>query len=91
MQAQADLLNKLSGLGVAGVRMDATKHMAVDDVSAVWSHVEGLYANMEIIQSGDGLPYGRNYDAIGSPWEFKVGFAARRGHSMKTSWHMKHA
>jgi alpha-amylase len=82
MQVQADLLNKLSGLGVAGVRMDATKHMAVSDVSAVWSRVKGLYANMEIIQSGDELPFGRDYDAIGSPWEFKVSAAAGRGHSM---------
>ena len=31
-----------------------------------------LYANMEVIQSGDQLPFGRTYDNIGSPWEFKV-------------------
>ena len=72
LQVQAELLNRLSSMGVAGVRMDATKHMNVNDVSAVWSQVRGLYANMEIIQSGDGQPYGRDYDAIGSPWEFKV-------------------
>ena len=77
-QVQAELLNRLSSMGVAGVRMDATKHVNVDDVIAMWKQVRGLYANMEIIQSGDGLPFGRDYDAIGSPWEFKVGCPSGR-------------
>ena len=43
------------------------------DLAATFALVDQpLYANMEVIQTGDGRPLGRDYDNIGSPWEFKV-------------------
>lgn len=44
-----------------------------EDLAAIFALVDQpLYANMEVIQTGNGRPLGRDYDSIGSPWEFKV-------------------
>ncbi|GAA1085789.1 alpha-amylase [Nocardiopsis composta] len=72
----ADYLNSLVGMGVAGFRIDAAKHMPPEDVEAVVDRLEGTvpgwdrppYVYQEVI--ADGAIGGGEYTHIGDVKEF---------------------
>lgn len=80
----ADLLNRLLGLGVAGFRVDAAKHMSPADIAGIFSRVTSpFYAVHELILSpgepvfvGDYVPLG---DVNVFPYAYEVGAAFLSG------------
>jgi len=68
----AAYLNDLLSLGVAGFRLDAVKHIAHEDVSAILQQVEGdPFVFQEVIDRGGEPIDARNYLDNGMVTEFK--------------------
>jgi alpha-amylase len=70
----AGYLSDLVGLGVAGFRLDAAKHMYPEDIGAILAHVPGEpYIFQEVIE-GAGEPItAAEYLAVGDVTEFAYG------------------
>jgi alpha-amylase len=67
----ADYLNELLGLGVAGFRIDAAKHMPVDDLDAILSRVGPEYFVFHEVLSVDSSVVSREaYAELGAVTEF---------------------
>ncbi|MEM1176393.1 MAG: alpha-amylase family protein [Pseudomonadota bacterium] len=82
----AAYLNELLELGVAGFRIDAAKHMPVEDVSAIMSMVGPEYFVFQEVLTGDSSVVSREaYAEIGPLTEFqyesRVAEAFRHGHT----------
>lgn len=68
----ADYLNDLVGLGVAGFRIDAAKHMNSDDLNAILSQVNGdPYIYQEVIDQGGEPITADQYFQNGDVTEFR--------------------
>ncbi len=81
----ASYLNELLELGVAGFRIDAAKHMPVEDVDAIMSMVGPEYYVFQEVLTGDSSVVSREaYAEIGPLTEFqfesRVAEAFRHGH-----------
>lgn len=65
--------NKLIDLGVAGFRVDASKHVAVADQKAIMSKLkkQGLYYTHEVVYEGGGGVTSYDYTSIGDVQEFR--------------------
>ncbi|XP_068605416.1 alpha-amylase-like [Brachionichthys hirsutus] len=81
---QADFMNTLIDMGVAGFRMDACKHMWPDDLSAVFGRLHNLntkwfsngsrpFIYQEVIDLGTGAITSRDYFRLGRVTEFRYG------------------
>ncbi|WP_102193764.1 carbohydrate binding domain-containing protein [Microbacterium aurantiacum] len=71
----AAYLNKLVGMGVAGFRIDAVKHIAASDMQAIWSKVnnrESLYVVQEVIRANEPVQP-EEYTSVGDIHEFAYG------------------
>ncbi len=82
----AGYLNELLELGVAGFRIDAAKHMPVEDVAAIMSMVGPEYYVFQEVLTGDSSVVSREaYAEIGPLTEFqfesRVAEAFRHGHA----------
>ena len=84
----ADYLNDLVGLGVAGFRIDATKHIAADDLRAILGRVRGNpYVYQEVIDQGGEAIGAGEYFGIGDVTEFRYGLEIGRVFSEgKLAW-----
>ena len=72
----AAYLNDLLSLGVAGLRLDAAKHMAHDDIRGILELVDGdLMIYQEVIDRGGEPINAEDYLANGSVTEFKYPMA----------------
>jgi alpha-amylase len=71
----AAYLQDLVDLGVVGVRLDAAKHIAQGDLSAILAKVNGpLYVYQEVIDNdGKGVITAAEYAATGDVTEFRYG------------------
>ncbi|RMF62000.1 MAG: ATPase [Bacteroidetes bacterium] len=70
----AAYLNDLIGLGVAGIRVDAARHMAPDDLRAILERLDGpLYVYLEVIDGGDTPVWAPAYYPLGDVTEFRYG------------------
>lgn len=80
----ADYLNNLMDIGVAGFRLDASKHMWPGDLSAILSKVKNAredvfgpnkrpFVFMEVIDMGNEPIKGSEYTGLGRVTEFKFG------------------
>lgn len=68
----AGYLNELLALGVAGLRIDAAKHMAHEDVTAILALLDGeAHIYQEVIDRGSEPINARNYLPNGFVTEFK--------------------
>ena len=68
----ADYLNDLSDLGVAGFRLDASKHMSTDEIQAITSRLKGKpYIYQEVIDQGGEPITANEYFQNGDVTEFK--------------------
>lgn len=78
----AGYINDLLSLGVAGLRLDASKHMATNDIKAILGKVQGSpYVYQEVIDLG-GEPIGASeYFQNGDVIEFK--YSASIGNTFK--------
>ncbi|MBO0981208.1 carbohydrate binding domain-containing protein [Microbacterium sp. SD291] len=68
----AGYLNKLVGMGVAGFRIDAVKHIAAADMQAIWSKVnnrDSLYVVQEVIRANEPIQP-EEYTSVGDIHEF---------------------
>ena len=73
-QQQLAYLNDLTGLGVAGFRVDAAKHMAASDVAWLFDRVDGdPYVFTEVIDYGGEAVGAGEYTGIGDVTEFRYG------------------
>lgn len=71
-QKIAGYLNELLALGVAGLRIDAAKHMAHEDVAAILALLDrDVHVYQEVIDRGSEPINARNYLANGFVTEFK--------------------
>jgi alpha-amylase len=71
----AAYLQDLVDLGVAGIRVDAAKHISLQDLSAILAKVKGpLYVYQEVIDTdGKGAITSAEYQATGDVTEFRYG------------------
>lgn len=71
----AAYLQDLVDIGVAGIRVDAAKHIALSDLSAILGKVKGpLYVYQEVIDNdGKGVITSAEYQATGDVTEFRYG------------------
>ncbi|XP_053676132.1 alpha-amylase I-like [Anopheles nili] len=81
-----DFMNRLIGFGVAGFRMDASKHMWPDDLEAIYNRLLPLnpafefpmfadpYIYQEVIDLGNEPITAAQYTELGSVTEFKYSF-----------------
>ncbi|QXD16432.1 alpha-amylase family protein [Rhodocaloribacter litoris] len=70
----AAYLNDLIGLGVAGIRIDAAKHMPPEDLHAVLERLDGpLYVYQEVIEDAGTLRWAPPYFPLGDVTEFRFG------------------
>jgi alpha-amylase len=71
----AGYLQDLVDLGVAGIRVDAAKHISLVDLQAILGRVRGpLYAYHEVIDNdGKGAITSAEYTSIGDVTEFRYG------------------
>jgi alpha-amylase len=70
----AAYLNDLVGLGVAGFRLDASKHMYPEDIAAILEMVEGdPYVFQEVIDLGGEPIRAADYAGLGDITEFRYG------------------
>ncbi|XP_060527356.1 alpha-amylase-like [Cylas formicarius] len=87
-----DYMNHLIGLGVAGFRVDAAKHMWPSDLEAIFNSVDNLnseffgdgaraYYYQEVIDTGNDPVYNTEYIGFGDVIEFKHG--AQLGNAFK--------
>ena len=68
----AGFLNDLLSVGVTGFRIDAAKHMPVEDISAVLAKLDGdAFVFQEVIYHGSGPIAGTDYLMNGSVTEFQ--------------------
>jgi len=71
-QKIADYMNDLISLGVAGFRLDASKHMATDDINAIKAKLNGApYIFQEVIDQGGEPITAGEYFQNGDVTEFK--------------------
>ncbi|KAG8900882.1 hypothetical protein FRB99_005691 [Tulasnella sp. 403] len=78
-QKLADYGNDLLSLGVAGLRLDAVKHIPADDLRAIVSNLKGNpYLTLELIYH-DGPVEPQEYRGIGDIQEFRYQAALRDG------------
>jgi alpha-amylase len=81
-QKIADYLNDLTGLGVAGFRIDAAKHMSVNDINGIKNRLTGNpYIFQEVIGAGGEPVQPGDYTGIGDVTEFN--FSNTLGHHFK--------
>jgi alpha-amylase len=81
--AIAGYLNDLRSLGVAGFRIDATKHIPAGDISAILSRVPGApYVYQEVIDLGGEPITSAEYFGTGDVTEFK--YSSEIGRVFKT-------
>lgn len=79
----ANYLNDLSNIGVAGFRFDASKHMAVEDIQAVMSHVNATpLVFQEVIDQGGEAIQASEYTSVGLVTEFK--YTTQLGNTFKS-------
>ncbi len=70
----AGYLNDLIRLGVAGIRIDAAKHIAPEDIRAVLERLDGpLYVYQEVLDDADTLRWSPPYFPLGDVTEFRYG------------------
>jgi len=70
----ADYLNDLLGLGAAGFRLDAAKHIANEEIAAILAQVAGEpFVFQEVIDHGTEPIKARNYLRNGMVTEFRYG------------------
>jgi alpha-amylase len=71
----AAYLQDLVDVGVAGIRVDAAKHISQEDLSAILGQVKGsLYVYQEVIDNdGKGAITSAEYQATGDVTEFRYG------------------
>lgn len=71
----AAYLQDLVDIGVAGIRVDAAKHVSLEDLSAILGRVKGaLYVYQEVIDNdGKGAITSSEYQATGDVTEFRYG------------------
>ncbi len=78
----ADYMNDMIGLGVAGFRIDAAKHIPAEDIAAIKGKLNGSpYIYQEVIGSGDEPIKPSEYTYIGDVTEFN--FTKTVGHYFK--------
>ncbi|SHE80516.1 alpha-amylase [Microbulbifer donghaiensis] len=78
----ADYMNDLIGLGVAGFRIDAAKHMPAADINAIKSRLNGNpYIFQEVIGAGGEPIQAADYTWVGDVTEFN--FTNTIGHYFK--------
>jgi len=78
----AAYLNDLLSIGVAGFRLDASKHMAVEDIQAVLSKVNGTpLVFQEVIDQGGEAISASEYMSTGLVTEFK--YSTKLGETFK--------
>ncbi len=67
-------LNDLIGLGVAGIRIDAAKHIAPEDIQAILERLDGaLYVYQEVVDDLDTMRWAPPYFPLGDVTEFRFG------------------
>jgi alpha-amylase len=72
----AAYLDDLHGLGVAGLRIDAAKHMAADDIAAILGRAQGFpFVFQEVIDRGGEPITGEEYIGNGHVTEFRFASA----------------
>jgi len=70
-QKIADYMNDLIGLGVAGFRIDASKHIPVQDIAAIKSKLnQSVYIFQEVIGAPGEPVQPREYTGVGDVTEF---------------------
>lgn len=70
----ADYLDTLAALGVRGIRIDAAKHMAPNDIAEILAQVDApLYAFQEVIDLGGEAISATEYQGMGDITEFRYG------------------
>ena len=68
----AGYLNDLLDIGVVGFRIDAAKHMPVEDIAAILSQLEpNPYVFQEVVYHGSGPITGKDYLGNGAVTEFQ--------------------
>ena len=68
----AGFLNDLLAIGVRGFRIDAAKHMPVEDIAAIIAMLESdAYVFQEVIYHGSGPITGKDYAGNGAVTEFQ--------------------
>lgn len=78
----ADYMNDLIGMGVAGFRIDAAKHMSANDINGIKSRLNGNpYIFQEVIGAGGEPVQPSDYTWIGDVTEFN--FTNTMGHYFK--------
>lgn len=85
----ADYLQDLVDIGVAGIRVDAAKHIALADLSVILGKVKGpLYVYQEVIDNdGKGVITSAEYQPTGDVTEFRYGAdLSRVMRSGKLAW-----
>jgi alpha-amylase len=85
----AAYLQDLVDIGVAGIRIDAAKHISPEDLRAILGRVRGsLYAYQEVIDNdGRGVVTSQEYSALGDVTEFRYGAELSRVlRSGKLAW-----
>jgi len=84
----ADYMNDLIGLGVAGFRIDAAKHMPANDINAIKSRLNGNpYIFQEVIGAGGEPVQPSHYTWLGDVTEFN--FTNTLGHYFKLRGSLK--
>jgi len=70
----AAYLNDLIRLGVSGIRIDAAKHIAPEDLRAILERLDGpLYVYQEVVDDADALRWAPPYFPLGDVTEFRYG------------------
>lgn len=78
----AEYMNDLIGLGVAGFRIDAAKHMPAGDINAIKNRLsKNVYIFQEVIDAGSEPVRKSHYTWVGDVIEFN--FANTMGHYFK--------
>ena len=72
----AEYLNDLIGLGVAGFRLDAARHVAADELKAILDRLDGdPFIYQEVIDLAQQPTWALAYTPLGSVTEFRYGAA----------------